>query len=67
MEWNFQWDTDGKKWLKGYAETSQHSLLAVIVFLLIFKVDFFTLPVMFYVMEILELLPRTFNVEVWIG
>jgi hypothetical protein len=43
MEWNFQWDTDGKKWLKGYAETSQHSLLAVIVFLLIFKVDFFYL------------------------
>jgi len=40
MAWNFQWDTDGKKWLKGYAGTSQHSLLAVIVFLLIFKVDF---------------------------
>ena len=41
MAWNFQWDTDGKKWLKGYAGTSQHSLLAVIVFLLSSKLIFY--------------------------
>ena len=46
----YRWE----KMVKGVCWDIPAFTVAVIVFLLIFKVDLFTLPVMFYVMEILD-------------